>query len=169
MRGEGDDRGWDGWLASLTQWTWVWATSERCWRTGKPGVLQSMGSQRIRHNLVTEQQQQSDGLKLQGKIHLQCPRERKEFFTTMLKSESESHSVVTYFLRPVYSPWNSLGQNTGVGSLSLLQGNLLNPWIEPRSPALQGDSLPAELSDPIKMQDISCVCRGLGWTLSLLT
>ena len=41
-------RGWDGWMASLTQWTWVWASSGRWRRTGKPGVLQSMGSQRIR-------------------------------------------------------------------------------------------------------------------------
>ena len=42
---EGDDRGLDGGMASLTQWTWVWASSGRWWRTGKPGVLQSMGSQ----------------------------------------------------------------------------------------------------------------------------
>ena len=54
--GEGRNRGRDGWMASLTQWTWVWANS-RWWRTGKPGVLQSMGSQRVRHNLATEQQQ----------------------------------------------------------------------------------------------------------------
>ena len=49
-------------------------------------------------------------------------------------------------LRPhgLYSPWNSPGQNTGVGSRSLLQGNLLNPGIEPTSPTLQADSLPAE-------------------------
>ena len=48
--GEGDDRGWDGWLALLTQWTWVWASSGS-WRwTGKPCMLQSMGSQRVRHN-----------------------------------------------------------------------------------------------------------------------
>ena len=47
--GEGDDRGWDGWMASLTQRTWVWANS-RSWRwTGRPGVLQFMQSQRIRH------------------------------------------------------------------------------------------------------------------------
>ena len=45
--GEGDDRGWDGWMASLTQWTWVWASSGRWWWTGKPGVLQSMGSHRV--------------------------------------------------------------------------------------------------------------------------
>ena len=43
--GEGDDRGWDGWMASLTQWTWVWVNSRSwCW-TGRPGMLQSMGSQ----------------------------------------------------------------------------------------------------------------------------
>ena len=56
--GEGGDRGWDGWMTSLIQWTRVWANSERKWRTGKPGLLQSMGSQRIRHDLMTEQQQQ---------------------------------------------------------------------------------------------------------------
>ena len=39
---EGGDRGWDGWIASMTQWTWVWANPKREWRTGKPGVLQSM-------------------------------------------------------------------------------------------------------------------------------
>ena len=53
--GEGDNRGWDGWMASLTQWTWVWANSGRWWRTGKPGVLQSMGSQ-VGQNLASEQQ-----------------------------------------------------------------------------------------------------------------
>ena len=45
-RGEGDGRGWDGWMASLTPWTRVWASSGGWWRTGKPGVLQAMGSQR---------------------------------------------------------------------------------------------------------------------------
>ena len=54
--GEGDDRGWDGWMASPTQWTWVWANSGRSWRTGKPAMLQSMGWQRVRHDLATEQQ-----------------------------------------------------------------------------------------------------------------
>ena len=52
------DRGWDGWMASLSQWTWVLASFRRWWRTGMPGVLQSMGSQRIGHDWVTEQQQQ---------------------------------------------------------------------------------------------------------------
>ena len=52
--GERDDRGWDVWMASLTQWTWVWVSSGRWWRTGKPGVLQSMGSQRFKHDWGTE-------------------------------------------------------------------------------------------------------------------
>ena len=43
--GEGNDRGWDGWMASLTQWTWVWVNSRSWWWTGKPDVLQSIGSQ----------------------------------------------------------------------------------------------------------------------------
>ena len=52
---EKGETGWDGWMASLTRWTWVWASSGRWWRTGKPGVLQSMGSQRVRHDWATEQ------------------------------------------------------------------------------------------------------------------
>ena len=51
--GEGDNRGWSGWLASPAQWTWVWVSSGRWWRTGKPGMLQSMGSQRVWHDWTT--------------------------------------------------------------------------------------------------------------------
>ena len=51
---EGDDRGWDRLMASPTQWTWVWVGSRSWWRTGKLGVLQSMGSQRVRHDWATE-------------------------------------------------------------------------------------------------------------------
>ena len=52
--GEGDDRGWDGRMASPTWWTWVWVNSGSWWWTGRPGVLQSMGSQRVRHDWETE-------------------------------------------------------------------------------------------------------------------
>ena len=52
--GEGDDRGWDGWMASLTRWTWVWLNSRCWWWTGRPGMLRFMGSQRIKHDWVTE-------------------------------------------------------------------------------------------------------------------
>ena len=49
-----DDRGWDGWMTSLTHWPWVWASSGRWWCTGKPGVLQSMGLKCVGHNWATE-------------------------------------------------------------------------------------------------------------------
>ena len=52
--GEGDDRGWDGWMASLTRWRWVWVNSGNRWWTGKPGVLRFMGSQRVGHDWLTE-------------------------------------------------------------------------------------------------------------------
>ena len=52
--GEGDDRGWDGWMASLTRWTWVWVNSGSWWWTGRPGVLQSMGLKRVGHDWATE-------------------------------------------------------------------------------------------------------------------
>ena len=53
-RGEGDDRGWDGWMASLTRWMWVWVNSGSWWWTGRPGVLRFMGSQRVEHYWATE-------------------------------------------------------------------------------------------------------------------
>ena len=52
--GEGDNRGWDSWMASLTQWTWVWASSRSWWWTGKPDVMLSMGSQTVGHNWATK-------------------------------------------------------------------------------------------------------------------
>ena len=54
--GEGGDRGWDGWMISLTQWTWIWAVSGRWLKTGKPGMLQSMGLQRLGYDWAIEKQ-----------------------------------------------------------------------------------------------------------------
>ena len=94
-------RGWDDWIASLTQWAWTWANSGRWWGTGRPGMLQSRRSQRVGHDLVTEQQ-----------------------------NESESHSVVSDSLWPhgLYTPWNSPGQNTSLHQqIFPIQG--LNPGL----------------------------------------
>ena len=55
--GEGVDRGWDGWMASLSRWTWVWVNSGSWWWTGRPGVLRFMGSQRVRQDLANKRQQ----------------------------------------------------------------------------------------------------------------
>jgi len=51
---EGDDRWWDGWMASLTRWMWVWMNSGSWWWTGRPGMLRFMGSQRVRHDWATD-------------------------------------------------------------------------------------------------------------------
>ena len=78
--GEGGKRGWEGWMASPTQWTWVWANYGRQWRTGKPGVLQSMGSQRVGNDLVTKQQETWNKRVLFFKKLLTgrcCPKRRK--------------------------------------------------------------------------------------------
>ena len=68
--GEGDDRGWDGWMVSPTQRTRLWASSGRWGRTGKPGVLQSMGSQRVGHDRATKQQQGATGSCQANWVHL---------------------------------------------------------------------------------------------------
>ena len=52
--GEGDDRGWDGWMASLMWWTWVWVNSGSWWWMGRPGMLQSIGLQTVRHKWAIE-------------------------------------------------------------------------------------------------------------------
>ena len=61
-KGERGNRGWDGWIAPLTQRTWIWWNFRRQWRTEEPGMLQSMALQRVRHDSATEQQQQWCGL-----------------------------------------------------------------------------------------------------------
>ena len=71
--GEGDNRGWDVWMASLTQWTWALASPWRWQRRGKPGcVLQFMGSQRVGHDWVTEQQQSSPPTPYPWNVYLIC-------------------------------------------------------------------------------------------------
>ena len=92
--GEGDDRGWDGWIASPTQWTWVWASSRRWWRTEKPGGLQSMGKQRVRHDWATEQQQ-DPGDDLAGSNHT-----RRPWISSLLDPALSSLRLKTLMQRP---------------------------------------------------------------------
>ena len=72
--GEGDDWGWDGWMVSLTWWMWVWASSRSWWWTGKPGVLPSMASQRVRHDWATELNWTEDDW-----MHTRPPRDGTDF------------------------------------------------------------------------------------------
>ena len=77
---ERDNREWEGWIASLTQWTWVWVSSKRWWRTGKPSVLQSMGSQRAGQGWATEKQQVSVFLVGKWMVFLHPVTQAHEFF-----------------------------------------------------------------------------------------
>ena len=70
--GEGNDRGWDGWMTSQTPWAWVWASSGSWWWTGRPDALQSMGPQRVRHDWVTEQQQSNTHTKYRSDHRWLC-------------------------------------------------------------------------------------------------
>ena len=77
--GESDDRGWDGWMASWTQWTWVWVNSGRWWWTGRLGVLRFMGSQRVGHDWETE---------LNWNVYVACisPSNWSLYFNSLLTS-----------------------------------------------------------------------------------
>ena len=104
--GEGDARGRDGWMASLTQWTWFWTSSRRWWRIRKPDVLQSMGSQRVKHDWGTEQEQiyvTSFGLDLDREMIL---RNTESFFPTLHNAGSKSHkgfkAVSSMFTQSLY-------------------------------------------------------------------
>ena len=79
--GEGDDRGWDGWMASLTQWAWVWVDSGSWWWTGRAGVLQFMGSKSVGHDWVTE----LNWSFIWKELYITLP--------TMCKTESHYHAI----------------------------------------------------------------------------
>ena len=88
--GEGDNRGWDGWMASLTRWTWVWVNSGSWWWTGRPGVLRFMGSLRVGHDWVTE-------LNWTDWSSIARMRTRREL---LCSTQSESCSVMSNCLWP---------------------------------------------------------------------
>ena len=107
--GEGDDRGWDGWMASPTRWTWVWVNSRSWWWTGRPGMLWFMGSQRVGHDWATE----LTDCKIQNILmHLKCVHshgdtmEIKYFILWLvpehLSSESFIHSILYTFLLDIF-------------------------------------------------------------------
>ena len=126
----GDNRGWEGWMASLTQWTWVWASSGSWWWTGKPGVLQSMGSQRVGQDWATE-------------LNWSCFLVAKSYLTLLWPHRLKSIRLLC--------PWDSPGKNTGVGFHFLLQGIFLTQESNPNLLHRQADSLPLSQQIPQKV------------------
>ena len=98
--GEAGDRGWNVWIASPTQWTWIWANSRRQWKTGKPGVLQSMGSQKVGHNLATEKQQQQQNNRTKRSRHCSPTSHGEESSRDMGRS-----STWTYYPAAGWKSW----------------------------------------------------------------
>ena len=94
--GEGDDRGWDDWMASLTRWTWVWVNSGRWWWTGRPGVLWFMGLQRVGHDWATDLIW-SDLISLQFVCSVVIPCSPVLFFSLLFLTSSLPSSLLFLF------------------------------------------------------------------------
>ena len=119
------DIGWDGWIASLTWWTWVLASSGSLWWTGKPGVLQSMGLQRVGQDWVTELNWTD-----------------MYIYTCVLSHFSRVWLFVTPWTAAarLLCPWGFPGKNTGVSCHALLKGIVPSQGsnVHLMSPALAG-------------------------------
>ena len=96
------DRGWDGWMALLTQRTWVWVNSGSWWRTGRPGVLQSMGSQRVGHDWATELNWCSEAWKPLAQSMV-IPRKQEQLLLPLLSLSSS--------LLFLFTSWSSLASS----------------------------------------------------------
>ena len=160
--GEADDRGWDSWMASPTRWMWVWANSRRWWRMRKPSVLQSMASQRVGHDCVTEL-----NMKCKNFIFTLVKELLSWNFYTTFKGYTRFIVILKYYLHfPCFTcracqiasvvsdslrsrdyiqpmrllcPWDSPGKNTEWVTMPSPPGDLPDTGIEPVSPALQAD------------------------------
>ena len=99
-------RGIDGWMASLTRWTWVWVNSGSWWWTGRPGVLRFMGSQRVRHNWATELNWEAGQVVWYSHLFqnfpqfLDCDPHSQRLWHSQFSSVQFSRSVVSNSLRP---------------------------------------------------------------------
>ena len=133
--GEGDDRGWAGWMASPSPWTWAWASSGSWWWTGKPGVLQSMGSLRVRHGATEltgrELVQESDHW-LKNENHtlvsaaLQVPKARRKRSSSQRKKGVAFNGTAT--LRADFSRKRK-SEDNGLASVKCWKTNNHQPGI----------------------------------------
>ena len=170
--GEGDGRGWDGRMASPTQWTCIWVNSRSWWWIGRPGTLRFMGSQRVGHDRATEKQQLVFTLVFsclelaknwQGYILSPCLFNLYAEWKWMW-----SHTVVFNSLRPhglqpirLLHPWDFPGKITGVGCHFLLQGIFLTQGLNPGLPHCR--QMLYRLEPPGKSYMQSILCKMLGW------
>jgi len=105
--GEGDDRGWDGWMASLTRWTWVWVNSGSWWWTGRPGALRFMGSQRVGHDWATELNWTCRTDKFRVPERIDSVLKPSDYIVTRL-SEYRTGRLDGYLMRQNLSGWGGI-------------------------------------------------------------
>jgi len=153
--GKGDDREWDGWMASPIWWTWVWVNSGSWWWTGRPGVLRFMGSQRLRHDWATELNW-PDGKRYKSNSTVAFPSPQFEnqlsqhHLLTIRVCVLSHFSHVWLFVTPRTVAWHvplSMGfsrQEYWSGLPCLPPGDLPDPGTETGSPEWQADSLSSE-------------------------
>ena len=184
--GEGDNRGWDGWMASSTQWTRVWANSRRQWKTGKAGVLHSTRLKRVEHDWATEQQF------LEVKSTVSPPRLKSRCWLGCLLSEAlREHQLPRPAARASYTPWIwppscifKVNSNVGLSNLSpsdlCFSYRISFSWLWPSSPihrdscgytestrVIQGNSLMARLLIQSHLQSVLPCKVSLSWVLGI--
>ena len=126
--GEGDDPGWDGCMASLTWWTWVWVNSGSWWWTGRPGVLRFMGSQRVRHDWATELTEGSYGhWQLTGAYSMWwCMVLSSSYFTVHILCDMYVHAKLLQLCPTLWDPTDCSPSGSSVHGIS--QARILE-WV----------------------------------------
>ena len=131
--GEGNERGWAGWMASLTQWTRVWLNSRSWWRTGRPGLLQSMGLQRVGNDWATELNWTAPWEKSYGNSRQHVKRQRYYFHDNALYSQSSPSSSSHVWMWPVGTMKRAERQRAAVFQLQCWRRLLRVPWAARKS------------------------------------
>ena len=159
--GEGDDGEWDAWMAPPTPWIWVWISSGSWWRTGKPGVLQSMGLQRIGHDWVTELNWRYTETR-----HLLIYSKKKESRAALDQGlvSPEIHTISLSYFADMETPsrWGKLTVNGGMLPTSMQALDQLDLKVDDADSCLPHHQ-------PIRRMSMSWSCPLWKMTLKLLT
>ena len=150
----------DGWMASLTQWTWVWESSRSWWWTGKPDMLHSMGSQRVGHEEATELNRIEAAYWIIPLEHKRSKKEENEdnILKIFIKKTFQSVSSVTPSCLTLWDPIQSMG-------------SLWQTWIESMMPPTMSSfviTLPPMILEPPKIKSVSIVSPSISLEVMVL-
>ena len=145
MGGEGHDRGWDGWMASPTRWTWVCASSRSWWWTGRPGVMQSMRSQRVGHDWVAELNW-TDGVRVCG-LDIFNGQHNSRLFSRLSRMSVSSPQDKESIIDTQKKKEGKKKQAPGSASFVVAGGSFSVQTSTQIFPELQGLGLPSEFKE----------------------